>query len=49
LPGVLLINRRIQVPDPTLLDLAPTILAQFQIRPGPGMKGRVLFSPNAVH
>ena len=42
-PGVVLSNKPIRVPDPTLLDLAPTVLAEFGIaRPEP-MTGRVLF------
>lgn len=41
-PGVLLCSRPIHKADPTLQDLAPTILKQFQVAPPPTMTGRNL-------
>ena len=41
-PGVLLCSRPIRKTDPTLQDLAPTILNQFQVTPPPAMTGRNL-------
>ena len=43
-PGVLLSNLKVKKAHPTLLDLAPTILAQFGITSGGGMTGEDLFS-----
>jgi predicted AlkP superfamily phosphohydrolase/phosphomutase len=40
LPGVLLANRPIRVPDPHLIDLAPSILHGFGIDPPAEMTGR---------
>jgi predicted AlkP superfamily phosphohydrolase/phosphomutase len=45
-PGVLLSNRPIQPAQPSLLDLAPTILAEFKIAKPLEMLGRNLFSSN---
>lgn len=42
-PGIIVSNRTVRVDDPTLLDLAPTILAEFGIEQPPQMKGRPLF------
>jgi predicted AlkP superfamily phosphohydrolase/phosphomutase len=42
-PGVLFTNRDVSVPDPSLLDLAPTILHAFDVTPPAHMKGRDLF------
>lgn len=39
-PGALLSNRAIRVPDPALADLAVTILNEFGISPGASMHGR---------
>ena len=39
-PGVLFANRRIRTDAPTLLDLAPTILAQFGVSQPLAMIGR---------
>jgi predicted AlkP superfamily phosphohydrolase/phosphomutase len=44
-PGVFFCNRRIDVADPSLLDVAPTALALFGITPPPHMEGRPLFAP----
>ena len=41
-PGVLLCSRPIGKTDPSLQDLAPTILKQFQVPPPPAMTGRNL-------
>lgn len=44
-PGILLSNRKIQVSDPDLTDLAPTILGEFGVPRPPKMTGRNLFEP----
>ncbi len=44
-PGILLTNRKITMDDPTLSDLAPTILALFGIDAPDRMTGRNLLSP----
>jgi predicted AlkP superfamily phosphohydrolase/phosphomutase len=41
-PGVLLINRPFQGDDPSLVDLAPTILNAFGLAKGPAMEGSSL-------
>jgi predicted AlkP superfamily phosphohydrolase/phosphomutase len=41
-PGVLFCNRRIDAPEPALVDIAPTALHLFGIEPPPHMDGRVL-------
>jgi predicted AlkP superfamily phosphohydrolase/phosphomutase len=43
-PGILLVNRTIQVDDPELKDIAPTILDLFDIEPTPEMTGRPLLA-----
>ena len=42
-PGVLFCNRKIDVDDPALIDIAPTALQQFGIKPPKFMDGKVLF------
>lgn len=42
-PGVFLSNKKIQVNDPALIDMAPTILAEFGLKPAKEMEGRVIF------
>jgi len=42
-PGVLLSNRRILDPQPSLLDIAPTVLLQFGVTPPAYMTGRDVF------
>lgn len=42
-PGVLFCNRPIQSKDPSLVDLAPTILAEFGLPPTAAMVGKNLF------
>ena len=42
-PGVLFCNRKVGVDDPTLLDIAPTLLREFGVAPPSQMKGRYLF------
>ncbi len=42
-PGVLLANRPIRMQAPALTDLAPTILQEFGLAPGPEMKGISIF------
>ena len=41
-PGALFMNRPFVTEDPSLVDLAPTILATFGLSAGPAMKGRSL-------
>ena len=43
-PGVLFCNRRIDRDDPALIDIAPTALQQFGIKPPAYMDGRPLFT-----
>ncbi len=43
-PGILLSNRKIEVPSPALTDIAPTVLAEFGIAKPGYMQGRTLFS-----
>ena len=42
-PGVMFCNRKIDVEDPALIDIAPTALQQFGITPPKFMDGKVLF------
>lgn len=42
-PGVLFSNRPIAVPDPWLVDLAPSILTEFGLKVPPAMTGRNIF------
>ena len=42
-PGVVFCNREIDVGDPALIDIAPTVLQQFGIEPPAFMDGKVLF------
>lgn len=42
-PGVLLSNRKILIANPSLLDIAPTILAQFGVAAPPSMTGHDIF------
>ena len=42
LPGVLLANRTITSDDPALIDLAPTILAEYGMGAPPGTEGKVV-------
>ena len=49
-PGVFFCNRDIQRDDPSLVDVAPTVLRLFGIAPPPYMEGRCLFDgPGAVN
>jgi bisphosphoglycerate-independent phosphoglycerate mutase (AlkP superfamily) len=43
---VLLSNRPIQLSNPSLIDIAPTIFAQFGIPQPDGMIGHSIFSSN---
>ncbi|MFH1845440.1 MAG: alkaline phosphatase family protein [bacterium] len=43
-PGIIVSNRKILKPDPSLLDLAPTILRLFDLEPIPEMVGGNLFA-----
>jgi predicted AlkP superfamily phosphohydrolase/phosphomutase len=42
-PGVIFINRNKELKNPSVLDIAPTILALFNIARPPPMDGRALF------
>jgi len=42
-PGVLFSNRRLQVSQPTQLDICPTVLSCFGLSAPPEFRGRVLF------
>jgi predicted AlkP superfamily phosphohydrolase/phosphomutase len=43
-PGVLFCNRRIERDDPSIMDIAPTVLQLFGIDPPAYMDGRALFT-----
>ncbi len=43
-PGVLLGNRKITAPAPSVLDLAPTVLSIFHLSDGTTMEGKDLFA-----
>ena len=43
-PGVLFSNKPIKHKNPSLLDLAPTILNEYGLKPGPDMEGKDIFS-----
>ena len=47
LSGVLLANRPITSETPSLVDLAPTILAEFGMPPPPETEGKAILAPNA--
>ncbi len=42
-PGIFFCNRKINVPTPNILDLAPTVLDLFGVTPPPYMQGGPLF------
>jgi len=42
-PGIVLTNKKIRVNEPSLLDLAPTILAEFGIDKESTMIGKSIF------
>jgi len=43
-PGVFFCNRKIDVDDPALIDIAPTALRLFGVQPPPHMEGKPLFA-----
>jgi len=43
-PGIMVSNRKINVTDPALVDLAPTVLSVFDVAKPATMTGRVLFA-----
>jgi predicted AlkP superfamily phosphohydrolase/phosphomutase len=47
-PGILLSNYAIDEQDPSLLDMAPTVLKLFGLEPAPYMEGKTLFRENPV-
>lgn len=47
-PGVLITARGIERRNPSICDLAPTILAEFGIKPGEDMDGKPLFTEKAT-
>ena len=44
-PGVLLSNRKIEAESPALIDIAPTMFAEFGIAKPKGMMGQSVFHP----
>jgi predicted AlkP superfamily phosphohydrolase/phosphomutase len=44
-PGVLITNRRVLVPDPALVDIPVTIIRLFGVEPPAAMTGRDVFAP----
>jgi len=44
-PGIVLSNVKFEVSDPHIVDMAPTAMALFGLRPAPHMEGRPLFDP----
>lgn len=44
-PGILVTNRKVHAPTPTLIDIAPTILGRFGAAKPAEMTGRDLFDP----
>ena len=44
-PGILLANRPIRAKSPSLLDIAPTVLAEFGVPVSEVMEGRSVFAP----
>jgi predicted AlkP superfamily phosphohydrolase/phosphomutase len=42
-PGIFFCNRKLDAADPSILDLAPTVLTLFGIRPPKHMEGKPLF------
>ncbi len=42
-PGVIFANRKITLDEPSLIDVAPTVLAEFGVAQPASMKGRSLF------
>ena len=47
-PGVLLSNKKIAAESPELRDVAPTILAEFQVAKPENMEGRALFESQST-
>ncbi|HMF14179.1 MAG TPA: hypothetical protein VKE94_17810, partial [Gemmataceae bacterium] len=43
-PGILFANRSLNAQDPALVDIAPSILAEFGLPTPTGMTGRNVFS-----
>ena len=43
-PGILVTNRKVVIDDPTLSDIAPTILREYGLTPPAEMTGRALFA-----
>jgi len=46
-PGVLLSNRRSDIPDPALADMPVTLLKEFGVEPPPQMAGRPIYNHTA--
>lgn len=42
-PGIIFVNRKIRLKEPTIIDIAPTVLALFNIDKPKEMQGEVLF------
>ena len=48
IPGVLFTNRKIDAEDPSILDMAPSALTLFGIKPPKHMEGKPLFSVESL-
>jgi predicted AlkP superfamily phosphohydrolase/phosphomutase len=47
-PGIFFSNRKLLTPDPSIMDIAPTVLNLLQVRPSAKLDGKVLkFAPAA--
>jgi bisphosphoglycerate-independent phosphoglycerate mutase (AlkP superfamily) len=42
-PGVVFVNRKLRIEDPSLVDIAPTLLNLFNIAKPKRLHGRILF------
>jgi predicted AlkP superfamily phosphohydrolase/phosphomutase len=47
-PGIFFCNRKIDVEDPDLIDIAPTAVQVFGLQPPPYMEGQALFETNPM-
>jgi len=45
--GILLVNRKLTVPDPTITDMAPSLLSELGLPAPKDLDGRVVWSPRA--
>ena len=47
-PGIVVANRELMIGDPTLIDMATTILALYDIDAPKHLTGRAMFRPQSV-